>query len=355
MNMSSEHAAHDSALSPVEWLSNAVNNLLSLLYRLFMGMLGLIFEPLQKMFGVQAMPYLFMIPNLILFVIFAIIPILLNFVYAVTGGTALLPQNRPFIGMQNFNTLLTCENFLDPNSCVADLFWRGVMNTATYVSLEVVSLMIISMLTALILNRQIVARGFFRGIFFYPVLLSSVVVALLWKWILQRNGLINGVMTNLGMPTINFLFEADWARLSTVVVGLWASIGFYTLIILAGLQAIPTILYEAAVIDGASRQQQFFRITLPLLRPTLYIVFILSFVGAVQVFDHAYVLTDGGPGTATLYIMHYVYNSAFAGSGAGGRNFGLATAATLLVAVVLIIFTIVQRMISNSSNEDYGG
>lgn len=353
MSLSNEHAPQNPSISIIERLTGVLGSLFSLLYRLFMGGLGLIFDPLQKLIGIKAIPYLFVIPNFVLFAIFAIIPILLNFVYAVTGGTALLPQNRPYIGMQNFETLLSCGNFLDPNSCVADLFWRGVMNTIIYVFFEVVLLLVLALITALILNRQIVARGFFRSIFFYPVLLSSVVIALLWKWILQRNGLINGVMSGLGMPTINFLFESDWARLATIIVGLWGSLGFYTLILLAGLQAIPTLLYEAAVIDGASRRQQFQYITLPLLRPTLYIVFILVFVSSVQVFDHVFVLTDGGPGTATLYIMHYVYNVAFAGGGTGGRNFGQATAATLLVAVVLIIFTVVQRRISRSANNDY--
>ncbi|MBL8130961.1 MAG: sugar ABC transporter permease [Anaerolineae bacterium] len=317
-----------------------------------MNALGLIFEPLQRLVGIKGMPYLFVIPNLALFIIFAIIPILLNLVYAFTGGTSLFPANRPFIGLQNFSVLLSCDNFLDPNSCLVDLFWRGVMNTGVYVIVEVSSLILLALFTALVLNRNIRARGFFRGVYFYPTLLSSVVVALLWKWVLQRNGLINGALEGVGMPTINFLFEADWARLATIIVGLWASLGFYTLIILAGLQAIPALLYEAAVIDGASRRQQFQYITLPLLRPTLYIVFILSFVGAVQVFEHAMVLTDGGPGTATSYIMHFVYNAAFAGI-AGGRNVGLATAATLLVAVVLVAFTLVQRWISRNASDDY--
>lgn len=353
MNLSTQRAPQDLNVSIVNRLTSPFNSLLGLLYRGLMGVLGLIFDPLQKLFGIKAMPYIFVIPNLVLFAIFAIIPIGLNFIYAVTGGSALLPQNREFIGLQNFTTLLTCDNFLDPNSCLADLFWRGVWNTVIYVVFEVVMLIALSLLTALILNRQIIARGFFRSVFFYPVLLSSVVVALLWKWILQRNGLLNGLLTEAGLPMINFLFEADWARLATIIVGLWSSLGFYTLIILAGLQAIPALLYEAAVIDGASARQQFRYITLPLLRPTLYIVFILAFVGAAQVFDHAFVLTDGGPGTATTYIMHYVYNTAFAGLGAGGRNIGLATAATLLVSVVLIIFTLVQRAISRSADNDY--
>ncbi|MBK8033443.1 MAG: sugar ABC transporter permease [Chloroflexi bacterium] len=353
MNLAADSAPHTPGPSLSARITGPLSSLFSLLYRLIMGSLGLIFDPLQKLIGTKAMPYLFVIPNLVLFIIFALIPIFMNFVYAVTGGTALLPANRPYIGLQNFNALLTCGNFLDPNSCVADLFWRGVMNTIVYVIVEVGLLLVLAMITALILNRQIIARGFFRSIFFYPTLLSSVVVALLWKWVLQRNGILNGALDSLGIPTINFLFESDWARLATIIVGLWASLGFYTLILLAGLQAIPALLYEAAVIDGASRRQQFQYITLPLMRPTLYIVFLLAFVGAVQVFEHAFVLTDGGPGTATFYIMHYVFNTAFAGGGPGGRNFGLATAATLLVAVVLVAVTLLQRWVSRNASDDY--
>lgn len=250
----------------------------------------------QKLLGVKAMPYVFIIPNLVIFLIFAIVPIIINFYYAVTSGEAILPQNRPFVGFSNYETLLDCGNYLSPNSCTADLFWRGAYNTLFYVVAEVSAIIILSVITALILNRKIIGRGFFRSVFFYPVLLSSVVVALLWKWILQRNGLLNSLLLTAGVEPINFLFDANWARFWTVFIGVWANAGFYTLIILAGLQAIPSVLYEAAVIDGATRWQQFRSVTLPLLRPTLLIVFVLSFVKAVQVFDHVFVLTGGDPG-----------------------------------------------------------
>ena len=108
---------------------------------------------------------------------------LLNFYYAFTGGTQLFPQDRPFVGAQNFEYLFDCQNYFDPDSCREDLFWRGIYNTAFFVLFQVGGMILFSLITALVLNRAIVGRGFFRGIFFYPVLLSPVVVALIWKWI----------------------------------------------------------------------------------------------------------------------------------------------------------------------------
>ena len=171
--------------------------------------------------------------------------------------------------------------------------------------------MLVSLATAVALNQRIRARGFFRGIFFYPVLLSPVVVALIWKWILQRGGLLNAILGLFGGDAIPFLLNPDWARFWVIVVSVWAQMGFYTLILLAGLQSIPPEYYEAAQIDGASNRQTFRYITLPLLMPTMLVVLVLSLIRAVQVFDQAFALTGGGPGTATTYVVQYIYNTGF--------------------------------------------
>ena len=133
-----------------------------------------------------------------------------------------------------------------------------------------------SLLTALVLNRKIAGRGFFRAAFFYPVLLSPVVVALIWKWILQRNGVLNAAHSGVRRPGDDWLIHANWAFFWTVFVSIWAHMGFYTLILLAGLQAIPADIYEAAAMDAASPWRTFRRLTLPLLMPSLLVVFILA-------------------------------------------------------------------------------
>ena len=157
----------------------------------FLSLLDAIFGGLQRWIGPERMPYVFVLPNLLIFGIFILAPMLLNFVYAFTGGADFFPTDRAFVGTDNFTRLLSCENYLQPNSCREDLFWRAVFNTTGYVVVQVVLLVGVSLITAVILNRRIKARAFFRSVFFYPVLLSPIVVALIWKWILQENGLLN--------------------------------------------------------------------------------------------------------------------------------------------------------------------
>jgi alpha-1,4-digalacturonate transport system permease protein len=130
-------------------------------------------------------------PNLAVFGLFTFLPIAVDFWYSLTGSTELLPKNRPYVGLDNFTTLLVCGEYLDPNSCVRDTFWYGVWNTAKFVLLQVGLVISLSLLTIVVLNRKIIGRGVFRAVFFYPVLLSPVVVALIWKWILQRDGVLN--------------------------------------------------------------------------------------------------------------------------------------------------------------------
>lgn len=301
----------------------------------------LFFGTIQKWVGIRGMPYIFVLPNLLIFGIFILFPMLLNFVYAFTGGTNFFPRQRPWVGTTNFEQLLTCDNFLDPNTCREDLFWRAVFNTSGYVLFQVGLMVIVSLITALILNRNIKARGFFRSVYFYPVLLSPIVVALIWKWILQENGLLNGILTALEFDKLPFLVDAQWARFWVVIISVWAFMGFYTLILLAGLQSIPAELYEAAQIDGASSWHSFLHITLPLLMPTMVVVLVLSLIRAVQIFDIVFAFTGGGPGTATLYLVQYIYSNGFSSP---DKQFGLAASASLLMAGVLVVLTSVQLL-----------
>ncbi|MBK8021317.1 MAG: sugar ABC transporter permease [Chloroflexi bacterium] len=296
-------------------------------------------HPLQNLLGVRRMAYIFILPNLLVFGIFILFPMLLNFYYAFTGGTELFPQDRPFVGMDNLNQLFTCEDFLQPNSCREDLFWRAVLNTGTYVVSQVLLLVLMSLITALALNRNIRGRGFFRSVFFYPVLLSPVVVALIWRWILLPDGLLNALVVSLGGERVGFLREAAWAQLWVIIISVWAQMGFFTLILLAGLQAIPTEFYEAAGIDGATPWQSFWNITLPLLMPNLFVVLVLSLIRAVQVFDQVFAFTGGGPGTATTYMVQYVYTTGFANQ---TKEYGLAAAASLVMAAFLLVLTTIQ-------------
>lgn len=316
------------------------------IFSLVMNAIGLIMEPIQSRIGVTRMAYLFILPNLLIFSIFVLLPMVLNFYYAFTGGTLLFPQDRPFVGTQNFEYLFECESYLDPNSCREDLFWRAIFNTGFFVVFQVVGMVVFALTTALVLNRKIVGRGFFRSIFFYPVLLSPVVVALIWKWILQRNGLINGMLERFEQDPILFLVSPNWAMFWVIFVSVWALMGFYTLILLAGLQAIPRSLYEAGEIDGTGSWQSFRYITMPLLMPTMFVVLVLALIRAVQVFDQIFVLTGGGPGSATHFMVQYIYSTAFANQ---VQDFGLGAAASVVLGMSVLLATLIQLWLGRSS------
>jgi alpha-1,4-digalacturonate transport system permease protein len=204
----------------------------------------------------------------------------------------------------------------------------------------------ISMMTALILNRAIVGRGFFRSVFFYPVLLSPVVVGLIWKWVLQREGILNAIVTSFGGEKILWLLDPTMATFWVIFVSIWAQMGFYTLILLAGLQSIPHDLYEAGAIDGAGNWQSFRFITLPMWSATIFVVLVLSLIRSVQVFDQVFVLTGGGPGTATHYIVQYIYSTGF--SNQIPRR-GLAAAASLVMGGILFVLTMIQLRVGRET------
>ena len=294
---------------------------------------------IERVVGIKRMPYVFLLPNLIFFGAFVIVPLLISLVYSVTGGTELYIENRPYVGGEQYSYLFDCGNFLDVSSCREDRFWRGIYNTITFVFFQVTFMIFFSLVTALILNRDIRGRGFFRSVFFYPVLLSPVVVALIWKWILLRDGVLNATLTAFGGSKMLFFVDPAWSMFWAIFVSIWAHMGFYTLILLAGLQAIPPDLYEAADMDGTPRERVFWRITLPMLWPNMLVVIVLALIKAVQIFDEVYVLTGGGPGTATQFIVQYIYTVGFAEQ---VQNFGLAAAASVVLGSVLLILTLLQ-------------
>jgi alpha-1,4-digalacturonate transport system permease protein len=310
--------------APVIWLASAVN---------------LPLKAWQRATGTNGMAAFFLAPNMAIFAVFVLTPFVINFFYSATSGTAFFLADRAYVGAAQYERLFDCDRYLDPATCREDLFWKAVQNTGLFVVVQVALMTLVSIITALILNREIAARSFWRAVFFFPVLLSPVVVGLIWRWILQRQGLLNYMLYSVGLEPHDWLIERGSAFTAAVTVSVWAHMGFYTLILLAGLQAIPRDLYEAAEMDGTRPARVFWRITLPLLMPSLLVVVILTLIRAVQIFDEVYVLTGGGPGTSTLYLTQYIYEIGFASL---LRNPGLAAAASILMGAVLVVLTLVQ-------------
>ena len=307
---------------------------------------------LQRALGVPRIGWMFVAPNLLILGLFTFLPIVINFYFAFSGGVELYPSQRPFTGLDNLETLFDCGNYLDPSTCRQDIFWRAIYNTAFFAVVQVGLMVSFALITALVLNRKIIGRGFFRGVFFYPVLLSPVVVALIWKWMLQREGVLNALMVATGAAPVEWLTQGHWAFFWSVFVSIWAHMGFYTLILLAGLQAIPADVYEAAEMDGATPWRRFSRITLPLLMPNLVVVLVLGMIRAVQVFDEVFVLTGGGPGSATTFIVQYIYQTGFAEA---IHQYGMAAAASLVLALSLLLLTLVQLRLTNKTLAGKGG
>ncbi len=228
-----------------------------------------------------------------------------------------------FVGLANYAKLLASPT-------TRDVFW----NTLTYVLGYLPLVLVGGLVLALALNARIPARAFFRATYFLPVITSWVVVALVWKWLLNpADGLVNTVLGTLGLPQPGWWTDPNWAMASVVLASAWKDLGFVMVILLAGLQAIPADLYEAARIDGASAWRLFRHITLPLLTPSTFFVVVISLINGFQVFDQVYVMTRGGPQGSSQVVVGQIYDLTFR----YGRAGEAAALSWLLFAVILFI------------------
>ncbi|MEV0290112.1 MULTISPECIES: sugar ABC transporter permease [unclassified Kribbella] len=257
------------------------------------------------------------------------IPLVAAVVLSFTSYDVLTPPR--FVGLENFRDLLG-----------DDVFRRAVLNTSVYTFFTVPVAMSIALLIALMLNTKLTGRAIFRTAIFIPQVTATIAVALVWLWIYDpRSGLANAVLSFLGLSGPNWLSSTDWAMPAVIVVGIWQGIGLKMLIYLAALQNLPAELYEAASVDGASKVRQFFSLTVPLLKPATFFVFVTSVIGAFQSFDQVYILTDGGPANSTTMMTYEIYKSAF-------REFrmGYACAQSLVLFALLLVLTLANRRIT---------
>lgn len=268
-------------------------------------------------------PYLFLLPNLAIFLTFIIWPAFRGFFISFYDSTD--GANFTYVGTANYKAIFNDET-------VATV----ARNTAIYVVFYMFFSTFLSLTFAIVLNEQRFARGFFRAIIFLPVMLSPVVVGLIWNDVLDRKvGPLNTLLEALGGGSPGWLIEPALGMTAAIFVGIWVHLGFYTIILLAGLQGIDRSLFEAAAIDGATKMQVIRSITLPLLKPTTLIIIILSTIHGFQSFDFIYTLTGGGPLGATTLIVQYIYERAFQVP----IQYGLGSAAGVILFVIIFIFT----------------
>ncbi|WP_236838643.1 carbohydrate ABC transporter permease [Caldalkalibacillus salinus] len=270
-------------------------------------------------------PYLFISPFFILFGTFMLYPLVYALVLSFSrwqGGQS------TFVGLENYKMLMT-----DP------LFWKSLGNTSLILFVQVPMMLLLATLIAVFLNvKHLKFKGFFRMAFFLPVLIDLVTYALVFSLIFnEQYGLINQWLGWLGLESIAWFSEGIWAKVLIIVAVTWRWTGYNAVIILSGLQTVPSDLYEAASIDGAGKVTRFFKITVPMLKPVLLFCAILSTIGTLQLFAEPYVLTGGGPRNETMSVILYLYDTAF-----GTFNFGLASAGAYVITTIIAVLSYFQ-------------
>lgn len=275
--------------------------------------------------------YLFISPAFLLFLIFIAGPLLGAIVLSLFQWDLLTPAQ--FIGLGNYKLLLT-----DP------VVGQAILNTLIFTFWSIVLHIGLGLLLALAVNRAMPAplKYFLRTAYFFPLLMSWASVALMWSFALDPSfGFVNYYLGLLHIAAPNWLISPQWALATIIFVDLWRTLGFTFIILLAGLQGVPVYLHEAARIDGAATLQRFWNVTLPMLSPTLFFTTLITFIGAFQIFDPMYIMTQGGPGNATLSVVLHIYDTGF-------RSFqmGYATTISLIVFLVIMAVTLIQMRLS---------
>jgi len=278
----------------------------------------------------------FLAPALLGFLVFLLWPTLRGVYLSFTRFNLLTPAE--WVGLDNYDRMVH-----DP------IFWDSLRVTVVYVVINI-GVQTVSALAIAVLLQRLTQSAVLRGIVLTPYLMSNVVAGIVWLWVLDTQlGIGNEIIAGLGPDRIPFLNDETWAIPTIALINVWRHVGYTALLLFAGLQAIPNDMYEAARVDGAGEWRMFRRITLPLLRPVLAVVLIMTVIGSFQVFDTVAVTTNGGPANATNVLQFYIYGSAF-----GRFQFGYASAMSVALLVVLSAITVLQYRITRAGRTDLG-
>lgn len=271
--------------------------------------------------------YFFILPTLMSFLVFFLVPTISGLGMSFFDWDFF--SDPDYVGLDNFIELSQDK-----------LFLTTLKNTALFALFATAGNVGLGMFIAIGINsiKWRWLKAYLRTAYFIPFVISTVVVALMFGFLLQEStGVVNYYLSRLGIDRIPWLSSSAWAFRSVVLIDVWKHIGFFTLIFLAGLQSIPRELYEAAIVDGAGRRVRLTRITIPLLTPSLFFSLIIALIGAFQVFESMFVLTNGGPGDATRTVVMYLYREAF-----GSFNMGYAATMAVVLFVIILALTVTQ-------------
>ncbi len=277
---------------------------------------------------------LFIAPALVGFLVFMVWPTIRGIYLSFTSFNLLTPPQ--WIGLDNYVRMMH-----DP------VFWNAIKVTVYYVALNISIQTVLALVIAVMMQR-LTQKTWLRGIVLTPYLVSNVVAAMVFLWILDYQlGITNNIVAALGLDRIPFFTSGGWVIPTIALVNVWRHVGYTALLIFAGLQTIPETVYEAGRMDGASEVTMFRRITIPLLRPILSLVLIITIVGSFQVFDTVAIATQGGPVNSSRVLQYYIYDVAF-----GRFQFGYASAMSVGLLIVLMVITFVQYRLSRADDSD---
>lgn len=272
----------------------------------------------------KTFPYVFILPSVLLFVVFILYPIISSFVLSFQTSNG---GETSFAGLANYERLLHDE-----------IFWKALKNTFIIFIFQVPIMLFLGLVLATVLNNKLLKwKGFFRVGFYLPAVTSLVAYSLLFSIMLQDSGLINNLLSYIGIGPIPWLSSASWSKVSIILAMIWRWTGYNMVIYLAALQNIPEDTYEAADMDGAGKIRQFFSITIPQLKPVILFTAILSTIGTLQLFDEPFNLTKGGPADSTMTLGLYIYQNGFK-----YFDFSYASAVAYVVVIIVAVLSFLQ-------------
>ncbi len=273
--------------------------------------------------------WLFLLPSLIGMLIFTIGPAISSLVLSFFDWDMISPLQ--FSGTDNVNKLLADSTFT-----------KALYNTFYYTIVSVPLSITLSLILALLVHQPLKGMALFRTIYFLPVVSSTVAVALVWRWIYNKDyGVLNSILGFFQIHGPDWLGSSSWSMPSVILLSVWKEVGYLMVLFLAGLQSLPRDLYESASLDGANPWQQFWKITFPLLSPTTFFVLIVQLISAFQVFTEAYILTEGGPADSTLTVVYYLYKQGFK-----YFNMGYASSIAWVLFLIILVFTLFQWFVT---------